>query len=27
VGETREYTLPNGNTMKVTLISAEPYHS
>ena len=27
VGETREYTLPNGNTMKVTLVSAEPYHS
>ncbi|TXG92878.1 transcription elongation factor GreA [Rhodococcus rhodnii] len=25
VGETREYTLPNGNTMKVTLLSAEPY--
>src|SRR5262245_2370120 len=27
VGETREYTLPNGNIMKVTLVSAEPYHS
>ncbi len=27
VGETREYTLPNGNTMKVTLVSAEPYQS
>jgi transcription elongation factor GreA len=27
VGETREYTLPNGNLMKVTLVSAEPYHS
>ncbi|MFC6014062.1 transcription elongation factor GreA [Nocardia lasii] len=26
VGETCEYTLPNGNTMKVTLVSAEPYH-
>jgi len=25
VGETREYSLPNGNTMKVTLVSAEPY--
>ncbi|HEY4454155.1 MAG TPA: transcription elongation factor GreA [Pseudonocardiaceae bacterium] len=25
-GETREYTLPNGNVMKVTLIKAEPYH-
>ncbi|TSE01998.1 transcription elongation factor GreA [Skermania sp. ID1734] len=25
VGETREYQLPNGNTMKVTLVSAEPY--
>ncbi|MFD4368022.1 transcription elongation factor GreA [Rhodococcus sp. NPDC058521] len=25
VGETREYTLPNGNSMKVTLVSAEPY--
>ncbi|WP_328388131.1 transcription elongation factor GreA [Nocardia sp. NBC_00416] len=27
VGETREYTLPNNNIMKVTLVSAEPYHS
>jgi transcription elongation factor GreA len=27
VGETRSYTVPNGNTVKVTLISAEPYHS
>jgi transcription elongation factor GreA len=27
VGETREYTVPNGSTMKVTLVSAEPYHS
>ncbi|SEC14118.1 transcription elongation factor GreA [Rhodococcus koreensis] len=27
VGETREYTLPNGSSMKVTLVSAEPYHS
>ena len=26
VGETREYTLPNGSVMKVTLLSAEPYH-
>ena len=26
VGETREYALPNGKTMKVTLVSAEPYH-
>lgn len=25
-GETREYTLPNGSTMKVTLIKAVPYH-
>ncbi|MCV7107402.1 MULTISPECIES: transcription elongation factor GreA [Mycolicibacterium] len=25
VGETRTYTVPNGNTVKVTLISAEPY--
>jgi transcription elongation factor GreA len=24
-GETREYTLPNGGTMKVTLIKARPY--
>jgi transcription elongation factor GreA len=27
VGDTREYTLPNGKTMKVTLLSAEPYHT
>ncbi|MCH9723056.1 MAG: transcription elongation factor GreA [Actinomycetia bacterium] len=27
VDETRTYTVPNGNTVKVTLISAEPYHS
>ncbi|MFM8597453.1 MAG: transcription elongation factor GreA [Mycobacterium sp.] len=27
VGETRTYTVPNGNTVKVTLVSAEPYHS
>ncbi|MFF0817390.1 transcription elongation factor GreA [Rhodococcus sp. NPDC003318] len=27
VGDTREYILPNGKTMKVTLLSAEPYHS
>ena len=26
VGETRTYTVPNGNTVKVTLC-AEPYHS
>lgn len=26
VGDTREYTLPNGSVMKVTLLSAEPYH-
>jgi transcription elongation factor GreA len=25
-GEKRQYTLPNGNTMKVTLIKAVPYH-
>ena len=25
-GETREYTLPNGNVMKVTLLKAVPYH-
>jgi Transcription elongation factor len=25
VGETREYQLPNGGNMKVTLVSAEPY--
>jgi transcription elongation factor GreA len=27
VGETRSYTVPNGNTIEVTLVSAEPYHS
>lgn len=27
VGDTREYQLPNGKVMKVTLVSAEPYHS
>jgi transcription elongation factor GreA len=27
VGETRSYTVPNGNTVEVTLVSAEPYHS
>ena len=27
VGETHTYTVPNGNTVKVTLVSAEPYHS
>ncbi|GAA1070882.1 MULTISPECIES: transcription elongation factor GreA [Tsukamurella] len=27
VGETREYTIPSGATVKVTLVSAEPYHS
>jgi transcription elongation factor GreA len=27
VGETRSYTVPNGTTVKVTLVSAEPYHS
>src|SRR3984885_14539977 len=26
-GETRSYTVPNGNTVKVTLVSAEPYPS
>lgn len=26
VGETREYTVPSGATVKVTLVSAEPYH-
>lgn len=26
VGDTRSYTLPNGKTAKVTLVSAEPYH-
>jgi transcription elongation factor GreA len=25
-GEARQYNLPNGNTMKVTLIRAVPYH-
>ncbi|CAJ1497811.1 transcription elongation factor GreA [[Mycobacterium] burgundiense] len=25
VGETRTYTVPNGNTVTVTLVSAEPY--
>ncbi|MBE7160807.1 MAG: GreA/GreB family elongation factor, partial [Williamsia herbipolensis] len=27
VGETREYTVPSGAVVKVTLVSAEPYHS
>jgi transcription elongation factor GreA len=27
VGETKAYSVPNGGTMKVTLVSAEPYHS
>ena len=27
VGETRSYTVPSGNTVSVTLVSAEPYHS
>jgi transcription elongation factor GreA len=27
VGETRTYIVPNGSTVKVTLVSAEPYHS
>ena len=27
VGDSRSYTVPNGNTVKVTLVSAEPYHS
>jgi transcription elongation factor GreA len=26
-GESRTYTVPNGNTVKVTLVKAEPYHS
>jgi transcription elongation factor GreA len=26
VGDTRTYTVPNGSTVKVTLVSAEPYH-
>jgi transcription elongation factor GreA len=27
VGDVRSYLIPNGNTVKVTLLSAEPYHS
>ena len=27
VGDTRTYTVPSGSTVKVTLVSAEPYHS
>jgi transcription elongation factor GreA len=27
VGDSRSYTVPNGSTIKVKLISAEPYHS
>jgi transcription elongation factor GreA len=27
VGETRSYTVPSGGTVKVTLVSAEPYHA
>ena len=27
VGDTRTYIVPNGNTVDVTLVSAEPYHS
>ena len=27
VGDTRTYTVPNGSTVKATLVSAEPYHS
>ncbi len=27
VGDSREYTVPSGATVKVTLVSAEPYHS
>ena len=27
VGETHTYTVPSGKTVKVTLVSAEPYHS
>lgn len=27
VGETREYTAPNGNTLTVTILTAEPYDS
>jgi transcription elongation factor GreA len=26
-GETRKYTVPNGTTVEVTLVSAEPYHA
>jgi transcription elongation factor GreA len=26
-GETRTYTVPSGSVVKVTLVSAEPYHS
>ena len=26
VGETRQYMVPSGSTVKVTLVSAEPYH-
>jgi transcription elongation factor GreA len=26
VGQSRSYLVPNGNTVKVTLVSAEPYH-
>ncbi|BDH56122.1 transcription elongation factor GreA [Tsukamurella sp. PLM1] len=27
IGESREYTIPSGAVVKVTLVSAEPYHS
>lgn len=27
VGESRSYTVPSGSTVKVTLLSAEPYHN
>ena len=27
VGDTRSYTVPSGNTVAVTLVSAEPYHA
>lgn len=27
VGDTRTYTVPSGSSVKVTLVSAEPYHS
>jgi len=27
VGDVKTYTIPNGNTVTVTLLSAEPYHS